>query len=310
MREIGLAACDCGADRAGAGRMRRQGVSPLAVGAAGPGLSRGIDMATDCRDVSQELKGSDLHFVARYYRDPASRLPPLTAEEARAVAAAGKKLVTVWQYQVEQAGAFLLRRRSGRRHVGASAGQGGRPAAWHRDLFRGRLQRAGAGYSRPDRPVFPRRRAQVWRRPAGKSREYRIGVYGSGAVCGYLKRARLAEYRLAVGTRRAWAGYAQLCRLEHQAGLRSTALSFDHDINEARGEFGAFTVQGARPAVAVAGVVKSRSRNDGESADAVRPQQCLCPHPARRVALHARCTRTSTCWPFATSTRRRRPTSS
>ena len=62
---------------------------PLVLGPSFPGVSRGIDMATDSRDVSQELKSSGLHFVARYYRDPASRLPPLSVEEARAVTAAG-----------------------------------------------------------------------------------------------------------------------------------------------------------------------------------------------------------------------------
>src|SRR5204863_1659453 len=62
---IGLALAGCGGKEP----------PPLALGPIAAGVSRGIDMATDSRDVSQELKGSGLHFVARYYRDPASRLP-------------------------------------------------------------------------------------------------------------------------------------------------------------------------------------------------------------------------------------------
>ena len=63
------------------------------------GRARGIDMALDSRDVVQELKGSGLHFVARYYRSPLSRLPPLSPDEARAVSGSGMKLVAIWQYQ-------------------------------------------------------------------------------------------------------------------------------------------------------------------------------------------------------------------
>src|ERR1700704_2919561 len=37
------------------------------------GRARGIDMATDARDHLNELKHSRLDFIARYYRDPASR---------------------------------------------------------------------------------------------------------------------------------------------------------------------------------------------------------------------------------------------
>ncbi len=62
-----------------------------------PGLARGIDLPIDSRDVSNELKGSRLDFIARYYRDPASRWPALSAEEARAVSSAGMDLVAVWE---------------------------------------------------------------------------------------------------------------------------------------------------------------------------------------------------------------------
>ena len=63
-----------------------------------PGLARGIDLPIDSRDVSNELKGSRLDFVARYYRDPASRWPTLSAAEARMVSSTGMSLVAVWEF--------------------------------------------------------------------------------------------------------------------------------------------------------------------------------------------------------------------
>src|SRR5579872_6671620 len=62
------------------------------------GFAQGVDLAKDARDYSQELKGSHLDFVARYYRDPASRWPTLSAAEARAISDAGLRLVTVWEW--------------------------------------------------------------------------------------------------------------------------------------------------------------------------------------------------------------------
>src|ERR1044072_2270932 len=74
------------------------------------GRARGIDMALDSRDVVQELKGSGLHFLARYYRNPLSRLPPLSADEARAVSRSGMKLVAIWQYQSHRPERFSYER--------------------------------------------------------------------------------------------------------------------------------------------------------------------------------------------------------
>lgn len=223
---------------------------PAALGPSAPGVSRGIDMATDARDVSQELKGSGLHFVARYYRDPASRLPPLSAEEARAVTAAGKKLVAVWQYKSNKA-----------EHFSYASGQADGMAAHRQAKAVGQPPNTAiyfaVDYNVPEPEIrglidpYFRGVAAGLAAAAGKQREYRIGVYSSGAVCGYLKTARLAEYAW-LSHSRAWAGYASFTNWDIKQGPRSTAVSFDHDINEARGEFGAFTVKGQSP-FAIAG---------------------------------------------------------
>ena len=187
-------------------------------------------------------KAAACSFVARYYRDPASRLPPLSAEEARAVTAAGMKLVTVWQYKSNKP-----------EHFSYASGQADGMAA-HRQAKAvgqppGTAIYFAVDYNVPEpeirgliEPYF-RGIAAGLASAAGKQREYRIGVYGSGAVCGYLKAARLAEYAW-LSNSRAWSGYASFTNWDIKQGPRSTALSFDHDMNEARGDFGAFTVKG------------------------------------------------------------------
>src|SRR5258706_11247577 len=71
--------------------------TPAVVQAPPAGFARGIDLATDVRDVSMELKGSGIDFVARYYRHSTSRWPTLSAEEARTGSAMGKQLVAVFE---------------------------------------------------------------------------------------------------------------------------------------------------------------------------------------------------------------------
>src|SRR5437764_5782064 len=92
-----------------------------------------------------------------------------------------------------------------------------------------------------DLPYF-RGIAAGLRAAAGGAPEYRVGVYGSGAVCDYLKRARLAEYAW-LSNSTAWSGYASFADWNIRQGKQSPSLSFSHDSNEARGEYGGF--QGA-----------------------------------------------------------------
>lgn len=69
-------------------------------------------------------------------------------------------------------------------------------------------------------------------------------MYGSSAVCAYLKRGGLADYAwLSHST--AWSGYSSFADWNIKQGKRSPALSFSHDWNEARGDYGGFRVAGA-----------------------------------------------------------------
>jgi hypothetical protein len=206
------------------------------------GRARGIDLAIDSRDVAQELKGSGLHFVARYYRSPLSRWPTLSPQEARAVTSNDMKLVAIWEYLAQRPEHFsydkgyadALAAYQQARAIGQPSGSAIYFAvdfnAQERDIvgainqyFRGvRAALAAAG---------------------GGSPPYRVGVYGSGAVCLYLKRMQLAEYTwLSAST--AWSGSRDFGDWNIRQGRRSATLSFDHDINEAQGDYGGFTVPG------------------------------------------------------------------
>jgi hypothetical protein len=217
--------------------------APPSIVAATPrdlGRSQGIDMATDARDVSLELKGSHLDFVARYYREPASRWPTLSAEEARAVSTAGMRLVAVWESHSHRAEYFSY-------------------ASGYADGMSAYRQAAGIGqppgsaiyfavdYNAPSFDImgsidqYFRGIAAGLAAAAGHSPEYRIGVYGSGAVCGYLKQARLAQYAW-LSNSIAWEGYGRFSDWNIRQGLQTPTLSFSHDGNEARGDYGGFQV--------------------------------------------------------------------
>jgi hypothetical protein len=215
---------------------------PVAEAPGAGGLAQGIDLPTDARDVSQELKGSRLDFVARYYRDPASRWPTLSAAEARMVSATGMRLVAVWESHSHRPDYFNYA--AGYADAIAASGQAkgiGQPAgsaiyfaidfnAQEADI-RGAVDRYFRGV------------AAGLQTAARGVPEYRVGVYGSGAVCDYLKRARLAEYAW-LSNSTAWSGYDSFADWNIRQGKQSPALSFSHDSNEARGEYGGFQIAG------------------------------------------------------------------
>ena len=190
--------------------------------------------------MAQELRGSGLHFVARYYRSPASRWPALSADEARTVSANGMKLVAVWEYHSNKPEHFSYER-----------GYGDAIAAYQQARAIG--QPFGSAiyfavdYNASDRDIggainqyFRGVRAAL-AAAGGGSPPYRVGVYGSGAVCAYLKRTRLADYAW-LSASSAWYGSREFGDWNIRQGLRSGMLSFDHDINDAKGDYGGFTV--------------------------------------------------------------------
>jgi hypothetical protein len=204
------------------------------------GPASGIDLAIDSRDVAQELKGSGLHFVARYYRSPVSRWPGLRAEEARTISSNGMKVVAIWQHLSHRPDHFTYER-------GHSDAINAYQQARALDQPPGSAIYFAVDYNAPERDIvgavqeyFRGVRAGLMAAGGGSS-PYRVGVYGSGAVCGYLKRMGLAEYAwLSAST--AWSGSRDFGDWNIKQGLRSPTLSFNHDINEAKDDYGGFTV--------------------------------------------------------------------
>jgi len=213
---------------------------PVAETPHAHGMAQGIDMPGDARDVSLELKGSRLDFVARYYRSPQSRWPPLTAAEARTLSATGLRLVAVWESHSHRADYFSY-----------ASGYADAMEAYRQARRVGQPDGSAiyfaVDYNAPDADV----RGSIDRyfrgiyaglyAAAGGASSYRIGVYGSGAVCDYLKRMRLAQYAW-LSNSTAWFGYDRFSDWNIRQNRGSAALSFGHDTNEARGEYGGFLV--------------------------------------------------------------------
>src|SRR5713226_442524 len=205
------------------------------------GVARGIDLPIDSRDVSNELKESRLDFVARYYRDPASRWPTLSAEEARMVSSAGMSLVAVWESHSHKQEYFSYA--SGysdglAAHRQAKAiGQPSGSAIYFAVDFSAQEPDVSGPVDQYFRGVHAGLAAA-----AGQAREYRVGVYGSGAVCDYLKRARLAQYAW-LSNSTAWSGYDSFTDWNIKQGKATAGLSFGHDWNQARDDYGGFQVR-------------------------------------------------------------------
>jgi hypothetical protein len=197
-------------------------------------------MPTDARDVSNELKSSRLDFIARYYRDPASRWPALSAAEAVMLSAQGFKIVAIWESHSHKPEYFSYA--SGYSDAVTAYRQArsiGQPA--------GSAIYFGVDYNAPQ-PDITGRIDQYFRGIAagfasvGGSGQYRVGVYGSGAVCGYLKYMRLAQYAW-LSNSRAWSGYSNFTSWNIKQMPASASLSFGHDWNQATEDYGGFQVK-------------------------------------------------------------------
>jgi hypothetical protein len=217
----------------------------------GYGPARGVDLPTDASDILNELKGSRLDFVARYYREPTSRWPTLTPQEAQRVSSLGLKIVAVWEshshrpeyfsYASGYADAMNAYRQA------ASIGQPNGSAIYFAVDFDARREALN------DVDQYFRGIAAGFAASARGKPQYKVGVYGSGAVCDAVKRAGLAQYSW-LSNSTAWAGYSGYRDWNIKQGGRLGHLSFNHDLNEAKDDYGSFRLaQSETPAPYIAG---------------------------------------------------------
>src|SRR5437763_14186827 len=171
---------------------------PIAQQPRIPARSQGVDVATDTGRVAQYVKSNGLDFVARYYRTPGSRWPALSANEARALSALGLNVVAVFESHSHHRDYFSYARGYWDAMQAAqqakSVGQPPGSAIYFAVDFDAR----GADIVPVDQ-YFRGISSGLAAANGGRS-DYKVGVYGSGAVCDTLKRARLAAY--------AWLSYS------------------------------------------------------------------------------------------------------
>jgi Domain of unknown function (DUF1906) len=201
------------------------------------GPAQGIDLATDASNVLNELKGGRVEFVARYYRNPESRWPALSAGEAQQLSSQGLKIVAVWEahsrkpahfsYFSGQDDAMTAYRQA--RAIGQPAGS----AIYFAVDFDARSQWFPSIYD------YFRGITAGFAAASGGNSEYAVGVYGSGAVCDAVKRTGLAQYSW-LSNSVAWTGSIGYDDWNIRQGGRWPELSFNHDADEARNEYGGF----------------------------------------------------------------------
>lgn len=198
----------------------------------------GIDLSIDASDVLNELKASQIDFVARYYRDPVSALPALSAAEAQRLSSLGVKIVAVWEPSSPDQ--RYLNYSDGYRDAGMAYGQAkaiGQPPGsaiyFAIDLNTKRLDAV---------EQYFRGVAAGLAAAGGGVSEYKVGVYGSGAVCDAVKGAGLAQYSW-LSNSASWAGSLGYDGWNIKQGDPLDGLSFDNDSDEARGEYGGFRLR-------------------------------------------------------------------
>jgi hypothetical protein len=215
------------------------GLAPPPIAAPQAWERHGIDLATDTSDVMNELHAGQVDFVARYYRDPDSHLPPLSMAEAQRLSSLGLKIVAVWEWHRPEPSHFqnywgyydAMMAAGQAKAIGQPPGTAiyfavdrnvpGDQLAMVTDYFRGiAAGLAAAGGGRAD---------------------YKIGVYGSGSVCDAVKGSGLAQYSW-LSSALAWEGSADYADWDIMQGARLSELSFDQDSDEARGDYGGFTL--------------------------------------------------------------------
>jgi Domain of unknown function (DUF1906) len=216
------------------------------------GSGQGIDLANDTSNLLNELQQSRLEFVARYYRDPDSRWPPLSAGEAQLLSSLGLKIVAVYESHSRDPGHFsYFTGYNDAMTAALQAGAIGQPA--------GSAIYFAVDYNVPSESLvfvdaYFRGIAAGLAAAGGGKPNYAIGVYGSGAVCDAMKREGLARYAW-LSNSFAWEGSNGYDDWDIMQGEPSPDLSFNQDSDEARADYGGFQVaQAATPPSQPAGL--------------------------------------------------------
>ncbi|MGH7047987.1 MAG: DUF1906 domain-containing protein [Stellaceae bacterium] len=188
-----------------------------------------------------ELQDGRLEFVARYYRDLASRWPTLSAGEAQRLSALGLKIVAVWESHSRSP-----------THFSYSSGYYDAVMAYQQARAIGQPPGSAiyfaVDYNVPSQFLasideYFRGVAAGLTAEGGGNAGYAVGVYGSGAVCDAIKSAGLARYSW-LSNSFAWEGSTGYDDWNIMQGSPRPDLSFSQDSDEARADYGGFLVAG------------------------------------------------------------------
>jgi hypothetical protein len=226
---------------------------PIVAQPSSTGAWQGIDLPTDASDALNEIKDSQVDFVARYYRSPTSRWPTLSAAEVQRLSSLGLKIVAVWESHSHDPAYFSY-----------AVGYDDAATAYRQAKKVGQPPGSAiyfaVDYNAPASDIagtinqYFRGVAAGLAAAGGGRSEYRVGVYGSGAVCSALRRAGLAQYSW-LSNSSAWAGSLSYNDWNIRQGGRFSSLTINHDANEARDEYGGFQLATSKAAAPVAAAV-------------------------------------------------------
>jgi hypothetical protein len=214
--------------------------APADRGGAGTAAGGGIDCAKDCSKLVDSIVAAGVKFVGRYYRTSRSKYAPLTADEANILSRSGLNVVALWESTSDQPG-----------HFAYTSGVDEGTAAYRQALITGQTRNTpiyfavdfDASSSDLAGPILDYFRgvADGFNTISKNAPAFKIGVYGSGLVCSWLKSHGMVSYCwLAMSTK--WNGYDRFTGWNIKQGPALSALTFDHDSDDARSDYGGFRV--------------------------------------------------------------------
>ena len=212
-------------------------------------MAQGIDSEFDCTSYAHQI-AERYAFVGRYYRmpPPHSSYPTLTRAEASALSAAGLSIVSLWEFISGSKGRIKSLNYASGQDEGARAYKqaaaipqpAGTPIYFAVDEGYDPQDQAEAGpiddYFRGINDAFAASPGQ------GQQPRYKVGVYGPGAVCQWLKARGRVTYTWLANAKK-WPGYSY-GDWNIKQGFRDKALPFGNDVDQSKDGAGLWQMPG------------------------------------------------------------------
>lgn len=191
---------------------------------------KGLDTVSNCKSIASDLKKDNYDFVCRYY-NVNNKAKNLTSAEAVALAKAGIGIVAVWENGYPTKASYFTKAqgetdgKNAFKYANKTIGQTeGTPIFFAVDYD------AAAG----DMDAITKYFNGVMAANEAAGGMFPLGVYGSGAVCKYLKDKGKVDYTwLAQST--GWRGYSTFDSWDIKQGseFKYGSINGDHDTSKA-----------------------------------------------------------------------------